>query len=150
METKQNNSLLLQKNTVKFKILFIMGILSFLGCSQESKQTIYKYNSEEYNQKIKEFNVSIGEAAELVSKFYDEKNISENKQEILLDIVLGDFYIFPSTPAFYNPKTTKYILSGIWINGKTGEVLEKDTEKYVKVLLKIPFTKTTRYSKNKI
>ena len=121
-----------------------MGILSFFGCVKKTEKLIYMYNSEEYHQKITNFNISIDEAAQLASKFLiKEKNI--NKGELVLNIVYGDYYIFSTTSYFYNPKTTRYNLSGVWVNGKTGDIIEKQTKDYVEVILKIPFTSTTRY-----
>lgn len=140
------SNLLLQKNIKKFKILFIMGILSFFGCSsKEVNKPVYKYNTEEYNQKIKEFDVSIDKAIEIAANSLNDKE--EKTQELTLDIVYGDFYIFKPSEILYNHKTGHYSLSGIWINGKTGDMIEKDTEKYVKVTLKIPFTDSTRYNR---
>jgi hypothetical protein len=118
---------------------------AYIGQLNEANKPFYKYNTEEYNQKIKEFDVSIDKAVEIATNFLNNKE--EKKQELILDIVYGDFYIFKPSEILYNHKTGHYSLSGIWVNGKTGDVVEKDTEKYVKITLKIPFTDSTRYQK---
>lgn len=106
---------------------------------------VYIYNTEEYNQKIKEFDVSIDKAVEIAINFLDDKE--EKIQELTLDIVYDDFYIFKPSTVLYNHKRGQYFLSGIWVNGKTGDIIKEDTEKYVKITLKIPFTNLTRYNK---
>ena len=52
-----------------------------------------------------------------------------------LDIIYGDYYIFKPKGEPYNLKTGNYNLSGIWINGNTGEIKEVKTNKNIKVIL---------------
>jgi hypothetical protein len=118
-----------------------MIILTSLSCSNEIKKTTYVFNSEEYNEKIKEFDVSFNNATAIASRLYFEKNPNAEAYHFSFDLILGDYYIFCDTNRLYNLKTTQYVLNGIWVNGKTGEALQKDTDVYVKVLLDIPFTK---------
>ena len=52
-----------------------------------------------------------------------------------LDIIYGDYYIFKPKWELYNLKTANYNLSGIWINGNSGEIKEVKTNKNIKVIL---------------
>ncbi|MEB3004026.1 hypothetical protein [Capnocytophaga sp. G2] len=52
-----------------------------------------------------------------------------------LDIIYGDYYIFKPKGEPYSLKTGNYNLSGIWINGNTGEIKEVKTNKNIKILL---------------
>ena len=52
-----------------------------------------------------------------------------------MDIIYGDYYIFKPKWEPYNLKTGNYNLSGIWINGNTGEIKEVKTNKRIKVIL---------------
>ena len=52
-----------------------------------------------------------------------------------LDIIYGDYYIFKPKWEPYNLKTGNYNLSGIWLNGNTGEIKEVKTNKRIKVIL---------------
>ena len=52
-----------------------------------------------------------------------------------LDIIYGDYYIFKPKWEPYNLKTGNYNLSGIWINGNTGEIKEVKTNENIKILL---------------
>ena len=62
-----------------------------------------------------------------------------------LDVIYGDYYIFKPKWEPYSLKTGNYNLSGIWINGNTGEIKEVKTNKNIKILLEynshIPYTK---------
>ena len=52
-----------------------------------------------------------------------------------LDIIYGDYYIFKPKWEPYSLKTGNYNLSGIWINGNSGEIKEVKTNKNIKVIL---------------
>jgi len=52
-----------------------------------------------------------------------------------LDIIYGDYYIFKPKWEPYSLKTANYNLSGIWINGNTGEIKEVKTNKSIEVIL---------------
>ena len=59
--------------------------------------------------------------------------------------IYGDYYIFFENWEPYSLKTGTYNLSGIWINGNSGEIKEIKTDKNIKVILEpnghIPYTK---------
>lgn len=146
MEKIEKSNLQLQKNTHKYNFSLIMIFLTFFGCSNEIKETTYKYNSNEYHEKIKEFKISLNKAKEIASRLYFKKNPNSKKYSFSLNFILGDYYIFCNSNCLYNLKTTQYFLKGIWINGKTGKAIYKDTEEYVKILIEIPSENLNSYS----
>ncbi len=141
MEKTEKNSLQSLKSSLNYNFFIMMIILVALRCSNEIKKTAYIYNSEEYKEKIKAFDVSFDNAKVIASRLYFEKHPNAEAYHFSFDLILGDYYIFCDTNRLYNSKTTQYYLKGIWVNGKTGEALQKDTNAYVNVLLDIPFTK---------
>ncbi len=146
MEKTEKNNLQSQKNTHKYKFSLIMIILSIFSCSNEIKETTCKYNSDEYYEKIKEFEIPIEEAKEIASLLYFKNNPNSKEYNFSLNFILGDFYVFCDSNCLYNLKTTQYFLKGIWINGKTGKAIHKDTDEYIKILIDIPSKKLYSYS----
>ncbi|WP_314298041.1 hypothetical protein [Capnocytophaga gingivalis] len=115
------------------KIVIIMGILSSVfSCKVEKDISIYR--TEEFKKKEKTFKLSLDEAGQKCIKYILKEEIA-NDGFFDLDIIYGDYYIFKPKWEPYNLKTGNYNLSGIWINGNTGEIKEVKTNKRIKVIL---------------
>ena len=110
-----------------------MGILSSVfSCKVEKDISIYR--TEEFKKKGKTFKLSLDEAGQKCIKYILKEEIA-NDGFFELDIIYGDYYIFKPKWEPYNLKTGNYNLSGIWINGNTGEIKEVKTNKRIKVIL---------------
>ena len=115
------------------KIVIIMGILSSIfSCKVEKDISIYR--TEEFKKKEQTFKLSLDEAGQKCIKYILKEEIA-NDGSFELDIIYGDYYIFKPKGELYNLKTGNYNLSGIWINGNTGEIKEVKTNKRIKVIL---------------
>ena len=125
------------------KIVIIMGILSSIFSCKVEKD-IFIYRTEEFKKKEKTFKLSLDEAGQKCIKYILKEEIA-NDGFFELDIIYGDYYIFKPKWELYNLKTGNYNLSGIWINGNTGEIKEVKTNKNIKVILEynshMPYTK---------
>ena len=125
------------------KIVIVIGILSSVfSCKVEKDISIYR--TEEFKKKEKTFKLSLDEAGQKCIKYILKEEIA-NDGFFELDIIYGDYYIFKPKWELYNLKTGNYNLSGIWINGNTGEIKEVKTNKNIKVILEynshMPYTK---------
>ena len=110
-----------------------MGILSSIfSCKVEKDISIYR--TEEFKKKEQTFKLSLDEAGQKCIKYILKEEIA-NEGSFELDIIYGDYYIFKPKGELYNLKTGNYNLSGIWINGNTGEIKEVKTNKRIKVIL---------------
>ena len=110
-----------------------MGILSSIfSCKVEKDISIYR--TEEFKKKEKTFKLSLDEAGQKCIKYILKEEIA-NDGFFELDIIYGDYYIFKPKGEPYSLKTGNYNLSGIWINGNTGEIKEVKTNKRIKVIL---------------
>jgi len=117
------------------KIVIIIGILSSIfSCKVEKDISIYRTRTEEFKKKEKTFKLSLDEAGQKCIKYILKEEIA-NDGFFELDIIYGDYYIFKPKWEPYNLKTGNYNLSGIWINGNTGEIKEVKTNKRIKVIL---------------
>ncbi len=115
--------------------ILLMGFFSISNSCKDNQDNFYIYRTEEFNKKENEFRISLDEASKIYSTFILEKN-KENKEIFCpLDIIYGEHYIFKENRAAYNLKTGDYNLSGVWINGNTGEIKEIQTEDNVKIIL---------------
>ena len=115
------------------KIVIIIGILSSIfSCKVEKDISIYR--TEEFKKKEQTFKLSLDEAGQKCIKYILKEEIA-NDGFFDLDIIYGDYYIFKPKGELYNLKTGNYNLSGIWINGNTGEIKEVKTNKRIKVIL---------------
>ena len=115
------------------KIVIIMGILSSIfSCKVEKDISIYR--TEEFKKKEKTFKLSLDEAGQKCIKYILKEEIA-NDGFFELDIIYGDYYIFKPKWEPYSLKTANYNLSGIWINGNTGEIKEVKTNKSIEVIL---------------
>ena len=115
------------------KIVIVIGILSSVfSCKVEKDISIYR--TEEFKKKEKTFKLSLDEAGQKCIKYILKEEIA-NDGFFELDIIYGDYYIFKPKWEPYNLKTGNYNLSGIWINGNTGEIKEVKTNKRIKVIL---------------
>ena len=115
------------------KIVIIMGILSSIFSCKVEKD-IFIYRTEEFKKKEKTFKLSLDEAGQECIKYILKEEIA-NDGFFDLDIIYGDYYIFKPKWEPYNLKTGNYNLSGIWLNGNTGEIKEVKTNKRIKVIL---------------
>ena len=110
-----------------------MGILSSIfSCKVEKDISIYR--TEEFKKKEKTFKLSLDEAGQKCIKYILKEEIA-NDGFFELDIIYRDYYIFKPKGEPYSLKTGNYNLSGIWINGNTGEIKEVKTNKRIKVIL---------------
>ena len=115
------------------KIVIIIGILSSIfSCKVEKDISIYR--TEEFKKKEKTFKLSLDEAGQKCIKYILKEEIA-NDGFFELDIIYGDYYIFKPKWEPYSLKTANYNLSGIWINGNTGEIKEVKTNKSIEVIL---------------
>lgn len=146
MEKIEKNNLQSQKNIHKYNFGLIMLILTLFSCSNEIKETTYKYNSDEYHEKIKELKVPLDKAKDIASHFYFENNQNSKEFNFSLNFILGDFYVFCDSNCLYNLKTAQYFLKGIWVNGETGEAIYKDTDEYVKIIIDVPYSDLNTFS----
>ena len=125
------------------KIVIVIGILSSVFSCKVEKD-IFIYRTEEFKKKEKTFKLSLDEAGQKCIKYILKEEIA-NDGFFELDIIYGDYYIFKPKWELYNLKTGNYNLSGIWINGNTGEIKEVKTNENIKILLEynshIPYTK---------
>ena len=115
------------------KIVIIMGILSSIFSCKVEKD-IFIYRTEEFKKKEQTFKLSLDEAGQKCIKYILKEEIA-NDGSFELDIIYGDYYIFKPKWEPYNLKIGNYNLSGIWINGNTGEIKEVKTNKRIKVIL---------------
>ena len=115
------------------KIVIIIGILSSIFSCKVEKD-IFIYRTEEFKKKEKTFKLSLDEAGQKCIKYILKEEIA-NDGFFDLDIIYGDYYIFKPKWEPYSLKTANYNLSGIWINGNTGEIKEVKTNKSIEVIL---------------
>ena len=115
------------------KIVIIMGILSSIFSCKVEKD-IFIYRTKEFKKKEQTFKLSLDEAGQKCIKYILKEEIA-NDGFFDLDIIYGDYYIFKPKWEPYNLKTGNYNLSGIWLNGNTGEIKEVKTNKRIKVIL---------------
>ena len=120
-----------------------MGILSSIfSCKVEKDISIYR--TEEFKKKEKTFKLSLDEAGQKCIKYILKEEIA-NDGFFELDIIYGDYYIFKPKGEPYSLKTGNYNLSGIWINGNSGEIKEVKKNKNIKIILEynshIPYIK---------
>ena len=122
------------------------SILSFWGCCsrKQIKNDIYCYGTEEFKSKAEKLNVSIEQAATLAADYYFKTIYPDTQRHLFivhssdtqecsftLHIICGDNYIF--TTVLHNPKRIEYNMSGIWVNGMTGEVKYVETKQWTEV-----------------
>ena len=120
-----------------------MGILSSIfSCKVEKDISIYR--TEEFKKKEQTFKLSLDEAGQKCIKYILKEEIA-NDGFFELDIIYGDYYIFKPKGEPYSLKTGNYNLSGIWINGNSGEIKEVKKNKNIKIILEynshIPYIK---------
>jgi hypothetical protein len=122
--------LMVMKNAI---MITVCSIFSFLSCSpNQIKNDIYLYGTKEFENKVEQLNVSLEQAAILASEYY----FTHLHPDVLeyfftLHIICGNNYIF--TTVLHNPKQLKYNLTGIWIDGITGEANYIETKKWTNV-----------------
>lgn len=112
----------------------LLNILIIISCHNKDmeKEEYYIYGTSEFKEKEKELKISLEEAAQIYANYVLKQDIQKAKIECVLDIIYEDNYIFVNSPLHYNAKTG-YNISGVWVNGYTGEIKEKYISKYVKI-----------------
>ncbi|MGL4585077.1 MAG: hypothetical protein ACRCVU_19090, partial [Flavobacterium sp.] len=60
--------------------------------------------------------------------------------DVKLDIIYSDYYVFKEKREPYNLRMARYALSGVWVNGRTGELKEVKTKDYTIALLDFSWT----------
>ena len=118
--------------------------MGFFSCFS-SKSTAYFYGTSEFRNKVEGFDISIDQAAEICAKYIFEQNEDIDETFTSLQVVYKDYYIF--SDFMFSPKSGRYNLSGIWINGNTGEIKEVSTKKVV--TFRVDITKNVKYIKKK-
>lgn len=110
-----------------------MSLFSF-SCknNQSQNKAIYAYGTEEFEKKTKELKYSLEDAVNIYCQYMFEKK-QQDTVKFYTRIIYDNDYIFSKSP--YNEKTGNYLLSGIWINGETGEVKEVSTTQSIKIIL---------------
>lgn len=141
----EKNIYQLHKNIIKYSSIITILFILFSCCNEKTK-VVYKYNSIEYKKKLKEFTVSLETAGNIASQLYFENHPNSKEYHFTLDIIFDEYYLFCESNCLYNGKTGQYFLSGIWVNGKTGKALYKNTNEYVKIHIDIPSSYSTKYS----
>lgn len=123
--------------------LIFTALWSLSSCALKSKETVYVYGTPAFNAKIQELSYAIDEAAEYCTQYLKQQPDFPDSLWIRLDILYGDHYIFKTKPYYYNMKLAEYTLSGIWVNGRTGEIKEVEKGGKVRVILEpqkhVPF-----------
>lgn len=114
-------------------ILAFAIIFSFLSCGIKKEGSIYVYGTSAFEEK--ELKYSIYDAAERCVEYLREQKMINDSIWLQLDIIFGDNYIFKIKPFPYNLKLAEYDLSGIWFNGKTGDIQDVKKGGKVRVLL---------------
>ncbi|PQL94927.1 hypothetical protein C4S76_03335 [Apibacter adventoris] len=109
----------------------LLNLLIIISCHNKNmeKEEFYIYGTSRFKEKEKELKISIEEA----KKLYLSVNQNET-ENYSLAIIYGDSYIFNSI-LLYDLKTGIYTLSGIWINGNSGEINKIKTDKYIRISL---------------
>ncbi|TWP26138.1 hypothetical protein ETU09_10585 [Apibacter muscae] len=76
--------------------------------------------------------ISLDEATQIYANYIFKQDIQKTRIKCILDVIYNDNYIFTDSPLNFNSKTG-YNISGIWVNGYTGQI-----EKNLLIELKIP------------
>ncbi|TWP27980.1 hypothetical protein ETU08_09695 [Apibacter muscae] len=118
---------------------YLLFILLIISCDNKNikKEEFYVYGTSEFVEKEKGMKISLEEATQIYAEYI--YHLQKNKKDTIncnLDIIYKDYYIF--SPFLYNAKTGNYNLSGIWVNGNTGQIKKIKTEKNLHIILKIP------------
>jgi hypothetical protein len=112
------------------------NIFSFWGCSQNKiKNDIYLYGTKEFENKVEKLNVSLEQAVMLASDYYFNNQCPDAvvfDYSFVLHIMYGDNYIF--TTVLHNPKRFDYNMTGIWVDGMTGETRYIKTKKWTNLV----------------
>lgn len=107
-----------------------MNLFNFFSCTEE--RNIYVYNTNTFKEKEKELKISLEEATKIYANYIFKQDTQKTRVKCILDVIYNDNYIFIDSPLNFNSKTG-YNISGIWVNGHTGEIKEKKSSKYVKI-----------------
>jgi len=117
----------------------LMMALNTTSCVSKQQPTITVYGTPEFVQKQKQLKYRVADAAKLCADYLRQQNRSTDSSWLKLDIIYGDHYIFKTRPYAYNLKLADYYLSGIWVNGETGEI--KNVEKGGRIRLVLEYGK---------
>ena len=119
-----------------FKTILIMGLFGgiFSSC-EEKKDNIYIYRTEEFRKKEQSLKISLDMASGIYKKYLIDNEKMNDDVFCVLDIIYDDYYVFKTHSDPYSLKTGDYNLSGIWINGNTGEIKNVNSDESVKLIL---------------
>lgn len=120
-------------------ITMLMMALNTTSCVAKQQPTITVYGTPAFVQKQKQLKYRIAEAAALCADYLRQQNQPTDSSWLKLDILYGDHYVFKTRPYAYNLKLADYYLSGIWVNGETGEI--KNVEKGGRIRLVLEYGK---------
>ena len=112
-----------------------MGLFSCFSKNNNisSKENVYVYGSKEFSDKENSFKITLRQASIICAKHQFKQDINKKEVFTCLNIMYGDYYLFSSF--MYNLKSARYNLSGIWIDGNTGEIKEVKTRKNITVII---------------
>jgi len=113
--------------------------LNTTSCVSKQQPTITVYGTPEFVQKQKQLKYRVADAAKRCADYLRQQNQPTDSPWLKLDIIYGDHYIFKTRPYAYNLKLADYYLSGIWVNGETGEI--KNVEKGGRIRLVLEYGK---------
>ncbi|TWP22977.1 hypothetical protein ETU10_10325 [Apibacter muscae] len=65
--------------------------------------------------------ISLEEATQIYVNYIFKQDTQKTSVKCILDVVYNDNYIFIDSPLNFNSKTG-YNISGIWVNGYTGQI----------------------------
>jgi len=116
-------------------LLTLCSVFCFLGCSAKVENDIYIYGTKEFDDKTEKLNITTEQAGDIAYEYYLTTISPRSKGPLFLNIIYGDYYIFRTAPS--NLKV-EYNMTGIWVDGVTGEARYVKTNKWVDSEL-IPF-----------
>ncbi|MBE8726764.1 hypothetical protein [Flavobacterium hungaricum] len=119
---------------INLKNIIIMAFLTSIFSCKEKENKVYIYQTEEFAVKERSMKFDLRDCSKILENFATKNTIKSNSI-FTLDIIYEDNYIFKKNLEPYSLKTGKYNISGIWINGNTGELKEIKTEKNITIIL---------------
>lgn len=125
------------KGITHFINIFII-LLSISSCGIKNREIAYVYGTPAFNEKQKELKYNLSDASGLCADYLRQQGSLSDFSWLTLNIIYGDYYIFKTRPAAYNLKLAEYYLSGIWVNGQTGEVKNVKKGGKIRVVLEHP------------
>src|SRR5690554_367871 len=125
------------KGITHFINIFII-LLSISSCGIKNREIAYVYGTPAFNEKQKALKYTVSDASGLCADYLRQQGSLSDFSWLTLNIIYGDYYVFKTRPAVYNLKLAEYYLSGIWVNGQTGEVKNVEKGGKIRVVLEHP------------